>query len=624
MLRLGKRGPWLATLALLCVLSGIVLSSRGSRLWSYPYAGYLGRGLDAYARGDWDAANRLARDRLRESKDDLAAIRLLARSSVRLGRYDQALSLYDRLGPDTMKVDDLYLLGIALTGTGNSRGVEVWERALQIDPDHPESLLAMIPVYLKHDQFKSATEAARRLAKHPKWQDRADGELCRIQIAQGDATAAIRYLKEHPNPPQADPAHISETPLPPKDLARALLRARQPTSAQSQLQTVLARGPDAEASWLLSRAYLQENALPEALDTLREAGSFSDEHPILSDPAPYMGAASCAECHRERYQMQSRSRHARTFHRASGLGDLIQSRSSLPDPNDAKVSHTLRKVGDRQEQETRTPEGVFSAVVDYAFGSGDRGKTLVAHDASGHMFELRLSLYHEGAQPVWDITSGHSAHPREPQVFLGEPLSDDGVRRCLLCHVTSPQAIIDATGPEAADGAIGCEKCHGPGGNHVLAIAAKFPDLAIARPSLASGSAVVKICAQCHSPRGMDVVPGDPASVRFQGTTLTWSRCYTESNDILDCVTCHDPHTNAMTSESYYEAKCLSCHGGGANARSRSSGTRKRRTDLTAPPQSATCPVNPKSGCITCHMPRVKDVIPHSMFTDHFIRVHRD
>jgi hypothetical protein len=523
-----------------------------------------------------------------------------------------------------MTVDDLYLLGIALARTGNPRGVEVWEKVLRINPDHPETLLAMIPVYLNHDQFQSATLAARRLAKQPNWQERADAELCRIQIAQGKPEAAVTYLQEHPKLWQLESALNVETPVPPKKLARALLRARQPVSARTLLQTVLAHGPDAEASWLLSRAFLQENASAEALSALRAAGSFSEEHPTQLDPAPFVGAESCAECHRERFRTQNRSRHARTFHRAEELNGLVPPHPSFPDPINAKVSHTLRKVGDRLEQETHTPEGVFKAIVDYAFGSGDRGKTLVGHETADHMVELRLSVYDEKGQAVWDMTSGHTPLPQEPRGFLGEPLSDDGVRRCLLCHVTNPQAVIDATGPEAADGAIGCEKCHGPGGNHVLAIAAKFPDLAIARPSMSSGSAVIKICAQCHSPRGRDVVPGDPASVRFQGTTLTWSRCYTESNDTLDCVTCHDPHTNVMTSTTHYESKCVTCHGGGASAPPGPPEARKRRTDLAAPLHSTTCPVNPRSGCIACHMPTVKDVIPHSTFTDHFIRVHRE
>ena len=165
------------------------------------------------------------------------------------------------------------------------------------------------------------------------------------------------------------------------------------------------------------------------------------------------------------------------------------------------------------------------------------------------------------------------------------PLTEDAVRRCLSCHVTNPQALLGNSGPEAADHSIGCEKCHGPGGNHLLAIAAKFPDLAIARPNLASGARVVKICAQCHSPRGKTVSPDDPNSVRFQGTTLTWSRCYTESNDALDCVTCHDPHRNAVTSPSHYEARCLSCHGGAARFHqlTRSQETAQRPGRITPP-----------------------------------------
>jgi hypothetical protein len=34
--------------------------------------------------------------------------------------------------------------------------------------------------------------------------------------------------------------------------------------------------------------------------------------------------------------------------------------------------------------------------------------------------------------------------------------------------------------------------------------------------------------------------------------------------------------------------------------------------------------VNPSTGCIGCHMPAVADIVPHSTFTDHFIRVHRE
>ena len=233
---------------------------------------------------------------------------------------------------------------------------------------------------------------------------------------------------------------------------------------------------------------MQEGALPEARAALNESVSFSDQNPTRHDPAPFVGSASCAECHREKFQERRGSRHARTFHRAADLGDLTLPPRSLPDPGRVTVAHTLRKAGDRLEQVTQTPEKVFQAVADYAFGSGDRGLTLVGHEASGQKLELRSSIYGDGKQSIWDVTSGHPQHPTNARDFLGMPLNEDTVGRCLLCHVTNPRAVLENSGPEAADHAIGCEKCHGPGGNHLLAVAGEFPDLAIARPSLTSGS----------------------------------------------------------------------------------------------------------------------------------------
>jgi len=622
---IGKRRQSFVTIALTVVLA-ISLAAWG--LWwiaKRRFSNALSPGVDAYARGDWTTAANVARERLKIARDDFAAVRLLARASVQLGRDSSALSLFEQLEPASMTADDFHLLGIALFRTDNRAGaVTVWQQALRSNPDHPETLYKLIQVYLATDRFHDAALAAHRLAKHPDWEAQANRLLGKIQFARNDPSGAAEFWQRALDHPSAALANTLERLTARKDLSRALLQARRSAEAKGQLQAILAQTPDVEASWLLSRAHLQEGALPEALAALKEADSFADENPTLPDPAPFVGAASCAKCHLETFQAQRSSRHARTFHRTSELQNVVLPRPSFPDPVDAKVSHTLRKVGDHLEQETHTPERVFKAVVDYAFGSGDRGKTLVGHDASGLMVELRLSVYHEGVHSVWDVTSGHAPHPPVTLGFLGMPQTDDAVRRCLSCHVTSPEAVLTARGPEAADCAIGCEKCHGPGGNHLIAVAAKFPDLAIARPSLASGERVVKICAQCHSPRGKTVEPDDPASVRFQATTLTWSRCYIESEDRLDCVTCHDPHRNVMTSEAHYEAKCLVCHPGQSLESGRTRGRLRRRIDLTDAPYALSCPVNPATGCISCHMPKVKDAIPHSPFTDHFIRVHRE
>jgi hypothetical protein len=35
------------------------------------------------------------------------------------------------------------------------------------------------------------------------------------------------------------------------------------------------------------------------------------------------------------------------------------------------------------------------------------------------------------------------------------------------------------------------------------------------------------------------------------------------------------------------------------------------------------CPVNPVTDCLDCHMPKNPSAVPHTIFTDHHIRVHR-
>ena len=110
----------------------------------------------------------------------------------------------------------------------------------------------------------------------------------------------------------------------------------------------------------------------------------------------------------------------------------------------------------------------------------------------------------------------------------------DGVVRCLYCHVTRSRDFRhppDGAGPEADDRGIGCERCHGPGENHVAAIQADFPDRAIVNSGTATASAIVEQCADCHVvgvPDEIREAPENPDFVRSPGVTLTASRCYTE------------------------------------------------------------------------------------------------
>jgi tetratricopeptide (TPR) repeat protein len=609
----------LAALVIVVCIGSTILFKAGRRPPLQP----LAKGLAAYESGDWQSAADAARRRLIRAGNDPAAIRLLARSLSRLERDAVARTMYDRLPDESLEAEDFYLMGAAMKRAGDTTGsVDLWERAMVSGPDRPEAPFALARLFLATEHYHGAALAAERLARIPGWEARANGLLGSIHLAQNDAAGAVSYWQRALDRQLAEKNDGSATRIR-IDLARALLRLKQPARARSQLMAVLSLGPNQEASWLLSRAFLQVGLVAEAAKAFQESGSYAADDPTRFEPAPFVGAARCAHCHFAKYQMQRVSHHATTFHRPAALTALSLTSPSIPDPAEPTVSHTLQMKDGRLVQETHINDRVFRAVVQYAFGSGGKGRSMIGHDEFGNIRELRLSVYQSGPTLLWDVTPGQPGHQANAEYYLGTPMTPGRLYNCFRCHVTNPRAVIMDSGPEALDGAIGCEKCHGPGGNHLLAVDSKFPDLAIGRPAQTSGLPIVNICAQCHNGRpGEPISPEDPESIDFQTASLTWSRCFTESDNNLDCVTCHNPHQNASKDQAYYDSRCLSCHTKGEQ--SDTVRPRRSRFDTARESHLAVCTVNPDSGCVSCHMPAVKGVIPHMTPTDHFIRVHRE
>jgi hypothetical protein len=372
---------------------------------------------------------------------------------------------------------------------------------------------------------------------------------------------------------------------------------------------------------MLSRVLLQLGEISGATAVLAQSGEAGRRDPTLPEPSPFVGAARCAECHEAIYRRHESSRHTETFHPAGELMALPAFDGPVVDAGDQRVKHILRREGGTLDWETADDAKILRAVVDYAFGSGGVAITLVARGEAGGACELRLSHYGNGA--VWDVTTGHLPQPSDRHEFLGRPLGLDGVRRCLECHTTNAHAARERSGPTALDRGIGCERCHGPGANHLDAIDGRFDDPAIGRPRIASGEQVMALCAACHSPKDFKVAPYHHLAPRFASPSLSWSRCYAESRGNLSCVSCHDPHSNAETTASFYESQCLACHTQGSAAPSRAPLATSRDRALPEDVRRVPCPVEPATGCLECHMPKVAGIVPHTSLTDHHIRVRR-
>lgn len=624
--RLCRRFGWaIAAVIVLGSAGAACLRARSS--WSESLAAWL-RGpsgsltaLSAYDSGDWNRAADLAFNLIKSGSKDPTTLRIYARALARLKRDEKAWAIYDRrLGVDRMLPEDYFLAGAILERADKlDQALAVWKKGATLAPDHPELLDQLSRLAIRLKWLDTANEAASRLARLPGWKARGlflQGEIQSLLDNPKGAIAALRDgLKIDPDANGTALTSAQYRLL----VARSLLTLGQTDEAIAALEKATA-APSAthslhpESDWLLSRAYLRKGRVADALAALRRAGPYRDDNPLLAEPSPYVGSLACVSCHFQASQEHNRSRHARTFHHGAGLLALPLPARPLVDVAQPGVTHTFRREQDRIRIDTRAGDRIYNTIVEYAFGASDRAVTMIGRDADGLYRAARLSSYHTASGVIWDRSLGDVPDSGSAESFRGEPIGvRDGVVRCLYCHVTQARNFRDplpetGQGPEAADKGIGCERCHGPGENHIVAIKASFPDRAIVNAGTASAPVIVAQCADCHIvgvPSEIRGEPENPDFVRSPGATFTASRCYTESSGTLSCLTCHDPHNDARQASAFYESKCLACHA------------------ATTGPQKG-CRVNPTNDCLKCHMPKIPVAVLHTSMTDHYIRVHRE
>jgi tetratricopeptide (TPR) repeat protein len=583
----------------------------------------------AYIQGQWSAAAELARRTLAVRKDDRDTLRVLARASARLGLDDAAMAIYQRWFNQTgLETEDLLLVGSIQQRQGRTEtATRALKRAIATKEVPPRLLEELAQVCTQGRHWDEAIQAAERLSRQPGWEARGMMIMGTIRYELNNMPAAAESFRSalKTDPAVVDSSH-DPTPLR-KVIARTFLQASHPDEARPLLLSILDHKHDREASWLLSRVYLRDGNKASAIAALTQAGTYRAENPLETEPGPFVGEARCEKCHAKIYRDSLGNRHTRTYYRGAQLDLLPLPDGPLPDPDDPEVIHKIFRRDGIIRAETRVGGKVFDAVIEYAFGTIDRALTMVSRDASDGYRMARLSYYDTADGKGWDRSTLDETNPTRasPAEFQGQTVGvRDGLAKCLYCHVTNPRTGHDSIGPETNDRAIGCERCHGPGGNHIIALESGFPDLAIVNPASVSPQIVTKKqCNDCHilQKEFRDKEPENPGWVRSQGVGWARSRCNTESGGTFGCVTCHNPHQSARAvSTAAYEVKCLTCH---ASATSHAA---KETSNSTAAagssPSARTCPVNASKGCIACHMPRVRIDSLHLELTDHHIRVH--
>lgn len=227
--------------------------------------------------------------RLQANPDNPQGWAMLARSYKVMGRFDEAEQAFKKAGdlvntnPDLM-VDYADLLAVRANNNIEGKSLELVNKALSIDPQHPMGLMmAGVAAYRRSD-FKGAVNRWETLLTllEP---GSPDAQQVETDIADARAKAglpAAQKVTAPPATPAAGPA-AEAGKLPPVDPAAAA--AMTPEMINQMVDRLAARqktNPDDLPGWVrLAHAYKVQGRLADAEQAYAKAGKLMDSDPDL-------------------------------------------------------------------------------------------------------------------------------------------------------------------------------------------------------------------------------------------------------------------------------------------------------------------------------------------------------
>jgi predicted CXXCH cytochrome family protein len=361
----------------------------------------------------------------------------------------------------------------------------------------------------------------------------------------------------------------------------------------------------------------------------------------------YLADAACAQCHPAIARSYAEVGMARSFAPAAGTRAMAFDGSRYAHAASG-LDYRLQRRGDELwfAQSAKAADGSTLSLelrVDWVLGSGNRAQSFLHHTEAGELYQLPVTWYSESGALA--MSPGYEAgdHPGVERRVR---------RQCMFCHNAYPEVALGSDRADQPDlfprrlpAGVGCQRCHGPGAEHVRVVLTgkglERIHAAIVNPSRLAWPERNDVCFQCHLLPAVEVVgarridradysfrPGEPLrdyllhvdideagrprDQRFQinhhAYRLLQSACYIESKAQMGCVSCHDPHVRRVgaVATGWYRDRCLACHQ-----------DLERRHGLAA---ADAITAGDQRDCAGCHMPkrRTQDVIEVTM-TDHRI-----
>ena len=373
--------------------------------------------------------------------------------------------------------------------------------------------------------------------------------------------------------------------------------------------------------------------------------NIDEQSPVepLQKPEPprndYVGSEKCAQCHKDvsdAYQSHPMAHASNSVQAATSVEDYENSTFSMPGRLHYRIEKAENGIWHHESRSDANDEIIYDQAVpvEFEIGSGKRGRSYVIN-RNGLLFQSPIGWY--SGRSRWDLSPGYTvdSNPRFERRL---------VEACVGCHVGRPAYENKRTDlfrvQPMLEGAISCERCHGPASRHVARYESPedFQGIdPVVNPAKLPPRERESVCNQCHlqghdrilryGRQDRDFRPGndlaDIWTVFVQGSRvgddgstravshveqMRNSECFQKSAGKMGCISCHDPHSSPAeaTKTDFFRAKCVVCH-------------QPDSTECSLPEIERSKPPAANS-CVYCHMPTLPtNDVPHTSQTDHRI-----
>jgi predicted CXXCH cytochrome family protein len=357
---------------------------------------------------------------------------------------------------------------------------------------------------------------------------------------------------------------------------------------------------------------------------------------LLMAQANYVGSDKCMSCHKTIYGMWKDTLHNK-------------SQQVLTPNNDTIVvdwKGTVKiKAGDLPEaivKLNKTPDGIYQASLIDVKNPTNQTTYNIARTYGGwgwkQRYQVKIGENYYILPIQWNQATSRWV-PYNMQNWYGQdgtlktpPVTTSFEMKCASCHNTGLALKKLNGGYESkyVELNTGCEKCHGPGSNHVKKPKAKG---SIVNPKKMAYERAIEVCGQCHSrgvsfPGGSFDFPwndkdnkpyklGEPLANYYQQKPGIWGNPEAHARqhhqqwvDLLKskhykaqvaCHDCHNPHGGPdqaqLVKADHNNTLCLSCHQ--KDKRFSSVAAIRNHTKHNYAPETTG-----SSKCSTCHMAR--------------------